>query len=79
MSYLRKKYKIDSESESESDDNYEINNIIKEVITENKIAKNIEENDLTKLSKIIKKQSKPDKELLNEYNGLLVNIDDIFL
>lgn len=71
MSYLRKKYKVDSDSELESVGNDEINNLVREVINENKITKNIlEENNLIG-SKIIKKQSKPDQELLNEYNKLL--------
>ena len=71
MSYLRKKYRVDSDSELESVDNDEISNLVREVINENKITKNIlEENNLIG-TKIIKKQSKPDQELLNEYNKLL--------
>jgi ATP-dependent DNA helicase RecQ len=70
MSYLRRKYNIDSESESD-EESYQIDNLVREVISENKILKDIsDEKKFTNL-KIVKVQSKPDSELLTQYNGLL--------
>ena len=71
MSYLRKKYKIDSDSDEENcEDDYEINNLVREVITDNKNKLSFNGTIESNL-KIIKKQSKSDQELLAEYNGLL--------
>lgn len=71
MSYLRKKYLPDSDSDSDSvySNNDEINELLNEVISSNTKTKTLEKS--VKVNKIIKSSSKKDSELLNEYNGLL--------
>jgi len=71
MAYLRKKFHLDSVSDSISDnDEYEINNLIQETIIENKIItkkdKNIVKNNIKIQNKI-----KIDQELSDEYNQLV--------
>ena len=67
MAYLRKKYNIDTDSES---DNEQINNLVQEVIAENKIkAKSKIKISLNSNTVII--STKSDEELLKEYNQIL--------
>ena len=73
MSYLRKKYLPESDSESVGN-NDEINELLNEVINDNKKNKTIEKNNQKNNNinkKIIKTQSKPDSELVENYNKLL--------
>ncbi len=74
MSYLRKKYNVDSDTESNNSDEGEINNLLQEVITDNKNKKSLENIKIQKNTKKISKNTstkKTDEELLLEYNGLL--------
>ena len=65
MSYLRKKYQVDTDSyNSDNSDGQDINDLIKEVINDNKPK-------AKQFVKVLKTQSKSDQELLNDYNKLL--------
>ena len=66
MSYLRKKYNLDSDSENSNDDyDNDINNIINEVMNDNKITSK------SNIIKVQNTQKKSDEELLSDYNKLL--------
>lgn len=72
MSYLRKKYLPSSDSESICSNDDELNQLINEVINTNTKIKKIEKNNKNNINKkTIKTKSKPDSELLVEYNKLL--------
>ena len=72
MSYLRKKYLPNSDTESNcSDDLDSIHNLLNEVANDNIKIKIIEKNNNQKITKSNKTQSKPDNILLDEYNKLL--------
>ena len=69
MSYLRKKYIPKSDSDSEFSDD-EIHDLLNEVSRDNNKTKIIKKNNYVN-KKTDKTQSKPDSELLVEYNKLL--------
>lgn len=69
MSYLRKKYIPKSDSDSEFSDD-ELHNLLNEVSKDNTKTKIIQKNNNIN-KKITKTQSKPDTELMVEYNKLL--------
>ncbi len=71
MSYLRRKYVRDSDSDSELENfNDDVGEIMREVISDNNIKKNLSNNEIISKQNI-KISTKSDEELLNEYNKLL--------
>lgn len=75
MSYLRKKYLPESNSDSESvcSNDDEINELLNEVISTNTKINTIEKNNKKniKVTKTIKTSTQSDSELSKQYNGLL--------
>ena len=71
MSYLRRKYVRDSDSDSELENfNDDVGEIMREVISENNTKKNLLNNEMISKQNI-KISTRSDEELLNEYNKLL--------